>query len=147
MVALTQARGTPVRAVARLRRFWRAVGGRPLVLAAAAHDQLVARTSHLPHLIAAALVQCVGRDRPAHLIDFCGPGFRDTTRVASGSPEVWHDILKTNHRAVQAELRAFQRDLRQLNRLLTRVDFAAIRRFLDDNRTTRNNLVRPAAQR
>ena len=92
--------------------FWEELGTRVVLVSVAAHDQLVAVMSHLPHLIAALLVKHVARtDRAA--LDLCGPGFRDVTRIASGAPELWADILLSNADAVQEHLRAFNRELEE----------------------------------
>ena len=83
-------RRTPSR---RCARFWEALGCRVLELSPAEHDEIVALISHLPHLLAAALVNTVGRGKCRAPSSFCGPGFRDTTRVAAGPPAMWAEIL------------------------------------------------------
>ncbi len=142
-VAVTPLAETPPEAAEEVAHFWLSLGARVVLLDPGAHDLLVARTSHLPHLAASLLAQTVGRNRPAHLAEFCGPGFRDTSRVASGSPELWHDILKTNREAVLAELRAFRSELDALIRQLEEEDFQAVRRFLETARARRETLLNP----
>src|SRR5258707_5652135 len=68
---------------------------------------MVAAMSHLPHLIAALLVRHVAATNSAAL-ELCGPGFRDSTRIASGAPELWADILLSNSDAVKQQLLAFK---------------------------------------
>ena len=68
--------------------FWEALGCRVVTSSAAAHDEAVALISHLPHLVAAVLLQTVMRENPAAL-EWRGNGFLDTTRVASGPPAMW----------------------------------------------------------
>jgi prephenate dehydrogenase len=81
----------------RIEQLWRGVGGLPLHLTPDLHDQLVARTSHLPHLVASALVHLVlDPTASPEQARVCAGGFRDTTRVASGSPAMWRDIASMN---------------------------------------------------
>ena len=79
--------------------FWEELGTRVVPVSVAAHDQMVAAMSHLPHLVAALLVRHVASTNSA-AFDLCGPGFRDSTRIASGAPEFWADILLSNSDAI-----------------------------------------------
>ncbi|HEY8241149.1 MAG TPA: prephenate dehydrogenase dimerization domain-containing protein, partial [Kiritimatiellia bacterium] len=102
----------------------------------------VALTSHLPHLAAALLAVTVGRNGgDKRLAAFCGSGFRDTTRVAEGPPEIWDDILRTNQAQVAAELKAFGREVQDLVAVLERGDFAAVTAFLEKGRAARRALA------
>lgn len=104
-------------AVAAVADFWRTLGARVLQVDPAEHDRIVALISHLPHLLAAALINTVAAENPA-AFDFCGPGFRDTTRVAGGPPEMWAEILGTNRTAVRAAVEALIVKLREIATLL-----------------------------
>ena len=104
-------------AVTTIRSFWEALGGRVLELSPTAHDEIVALVSHFPHLLAAILVNLV-TEKNAAAFDFAGPGFRDTTRVASGPPEMWAEILRSNHAAVRASVEAMIEKLREIATLL-----------------------------
>ena len=73
--------------------YWRAVGSRVEVQTPAHHDRRFALLSHLPHLVAVAFMEVVGRDGP---FDDAGSGFRDFSRIAAGDADVWHDILHGN---------------------------------------------------
>jgi prephenate dehydrogenase len=107
-----------------------------------AHDQLLARTSHLPHCIAAALAATVGRPDPKHRVAFfCGSGFRDSTRIAEGSSEVWGDIVTTNRENLVNELRAFRDVLDRLVQAAGDADPKAIQEFLNQARAIRRALV------
>jgi prephenate dehydrogenase len=103
--------------VSTIHRFWETLGGRVLELSPASHDEIVALISHFPHLLAAVLVNLVG-EKNAAAFDFAGPGFRDTTRVASGQPEMWNEILRSNHTAVRASVEAMIEKLREIATLL-----------------------------
>ncbi len=90
---------TDAGALADVAAFWQRLGCRVVELPAAEHDECVALVSHLPHLVAAALVNTVAT-RNGHAFRVVGPGFRDTTRVAAGPPEMWREILRENAAAV-----------------------------------------------
>ena len=121
--------------------FWRGVGSVVRVMAPAEHDRIMARTSHLPHVVAALVAATVGRDDAAAEVGaFCGPGFRDVTRVAEGSPEVWLDILQSNRPAVVEELKAFQARLGAVLAALEGHEAAPLRRFLEESRAARRAL-------
>jgi len=104
-------------AVVAVHAFWEKLGGRVLELAPAAHDEVVALISHLPHLLAATLVNVVG-GKNAGAFDFSGPGFRDTTRVAAGPPAMWAEILRSNQAAVRTAAEAMIEKLREITTLL-----------------------------
>jgi len=106
-------------ALAQVAAFWEMLGSRVLRVAPAEHDRIVALISHLPHLLAAVLVDTVASENPA-AFDFCGPGFRDTTRVAGGPPAMWAEILGTNSTAVRAAAEALIEKLRGIATLLDR---------------------------
>ncbi|MFI1768406.1 prephenate dehydrogenase [Streptomyces sp. NPDC020800] len=80
-----------------------ACGARLVVMAAAEHDRAVALTSHAPHVVASALASALG-GAPQEVVDLCGAGIRDTTRIAAGETGLWSDILGSNAGAVAAAL-------------------------------------------
>ena len=104
-------------AVAEVRTFWQTLGGRVLEVSPAEHDEITALISHLPHLLAAALVHTVLGEN-ARAFAFSGPGFRDTTRVAAGPPAMWAEILRTNRTAVRKSAEALIEKLRGIITLL-----------------------------
>ena len=106
------------------------------------HDRMLARTSHLPHLLAALLASTVGREQPARLTRFCGPGFMDATRIAEGSPDIWLGIIASNRRAILDELRVIQAGMTSLVRSMERSDFVAVKRFLNQGRMRRRRLIK-----
>ncbi len=141
VTALTPVEGTAASVIARVEKLWSGVGSRVVRLAPEAHDELVARSSHLPHFVAALLVATAGRNHPVDLSKFCGPGFRSTTRVAAGSPEMWHDIVKTNRLAILAELRAYENQLGELIKAVEKQDFCKVKSFLERAQTLRKELL------
>ena len=116
---LTPEPSSDTAAVAELRAFWQTLGCRVLEVSPAAHDEIVALVSHLPHLLAATLVHTVLAENP-RAIEFSGPGFRDTTRVAAGPPAMWAEILRTNRDAVRKSAEAMIEKLRGILTLLDR---------------------------
>jgi prephenate dehydrogenase len=126
-------------AVSALRDFWHTLGCRVLEASPAAHDEMVALVSHLPHLLAAVLVQTVAEEN-ASAFDFCGPGFRDTTRVASGPPAMWAEILRANCDAVRKSTEAMIEKLREIATLLDREQ--PMTEFLSQAKAQRDRLRR-----
>jgi prephenate dehydrogenase len=108
---------------------WRALGARVVVWDAEGHDRAVAAISHLPHVIAWALVDAVNRYEPAAL-DLVAGGFRDTTRIAASDPTVWREILLANRDEVAVSLGAYREALADLERLIAEADPAALERYL-----------------
>jgi len=119
-----------------LKQFWESVGALVSIMTPDEHDRLIARTSHLPHLMAALLVAAVDRDG-SRVFPFCGPGFRDTTRIAAGSEDVWHDIVKSNAAAIRRELDVLREGLDDLCGRIDRGDFEAVRSLLAECRRKR----------
>ena len=128
---------TPPDALADVTAFWKSLGCRVRTLAPAEHDEIVALVSHLPHLLAATLVNTVAAQNPA-AFDFHGPGFFDTTRVAAGQPDLWAEILRTNSTAVRAGAEAMIEKLREITTLLDRE--APMKEFLTQAKTLRDAL-------
>jgi prephenate dehydrogenase len=139
MCVLTPTPKSPSDATQSLDQFWRAVGARVLRLSAADHDALVSRSSHLPHLVAAQLAHYVLDPRfPAEQSLLCATGFRDTTRIASGSPEMWRDIAWANRRNLDHALGDFMRRLRELKRALQQEDLQPIAEFFQQAKIRRD---------
>jgi prephenate dehydrogenase len=136
--------GAPADAVQDVQRLWELVGSEVILMDPDEHDRRLARTSHLPHMTAALLASCIARGEPgpSELAKFCGPGFRDATRLAEGSPDVWHDIAKTNCDALLEELRALADRLEHLRSLFQAGRWEEVRRFLSEARESRRNLIR-----
>jgi prephenate dehydrogenase len=108
---------------------WRQIGGRVMRMSPELHDELVARSSHLPHLLAANLAAYVLGQGNAEQAKLCANGFRDSTRIASGSPEMWRDIVVMNRGNVKAALGQFSAGLREFEKLLDKNDPAAVEEF------------------
>jgi prephenate dehydrogenase len=109
---------------------WRDVGGRVIRLDPDAHDLLVSRSSHLPHVLAAQLATFVLDPKsPAEQGKLCANGFRDSTRIASGSPEMWRDIVVMNRAHVLEAVKQFGAGLEEFRVLLERNDPRALEEY------------------
>ena len=126
-------------ALRKVARLWKAVGARVLEMSPETHDALVSRSSHLPHVVAAQLVNLVlGPGQPPHQPALCANGFRDTTRIASGSPEMWRDIALANRENLAGALDGLMGGLREFQRALKRRDVAALARFFESAKNRRD---------
>lgn len=121
---------------------WRAAGSRVIAIDSAEHDRCLARTSHLPHLAASILSAVVARgEGDENLAPFCGTGFRDATRLAEGSPEIWRDIVQSNRAAIARELRVLAEETERVLSLIEAGDIVAVEEFLSKTRQTRRKLL------
>lgn len=118
--------------------FWQAVGARTLRMSPETHDELVSRSSHLPHVVAAELANYVlSPIHPKHQAQLCATGFRDTTRIASGSPEMWRDISLANRKNLARVLGVFIEDLQEFQLALEKGDGRTIEEFFASARQRR----------
>ncbi len=114
-------------AVASVRLFWELCGAAVCELTPAQHDEVFAAVSHLPHLLSFALVHDIAqRDDRDLLLSFAASGFRDFTRIAASSPEMWRDICLANREALLGELGRYQRELETLHTALVAADAAKL---------------------
>ncbi len=139
-VILTPTERTDSHAVKRVGAFWEALGGRLVVLDPITHDRATAAISHLPHLVADALVDAVVRMDP-RFFEVAGRGFKDTTRIAASDPVVWREIFQDNRVALTEALGAFRAALDELDQLVATGDAAAIEQALDRIRQVREGVA------
>ena len=123
--------------IRKIAAFWRLLGCEVRTLPPGEHDRVIAFVSHLPHFLAAALIDLVCAEDPGWL-RFSGNGLRDATRVASGPPEMWAEIFDTNREGFRVALHAMIEKLRQADKLLQRP--AEMRRFLARAKQQRDQL-------
>ena len=122
-VVLTPNENTSAEAIKLVRELWQITGANVSEMTAQAHDQIFAAVSHLPHLLAFALVNnLANRPNAKQLFDFAASGFRDFTRIAGSSPEMWRDISLANKTALMNELEAYQSEISALQNLLKSED-------------------------
>ena len=99
---------------------WKALGCQVLRMSPEAHDAAYAAVSHLPHLIAFAMINGIASQAQGNdFMALAGPGFRDFTRIAASNPEVWRDILLANRQELLAQSRIFQQSLQSLEQLIS----------------------------
>ncbi len=122
-VVLTPLPETDPLAVATVAAAWQTCGARVRTLEAAEHDRVFAAVSHLPHLLAFALVhELAARPNAEDLFRFAASGFGDFTRIAASSPEMWRDIALANRAALQDEIAAFRVKLDELSAMIAASD-------------------------
>jgi prephenate dehydrogenase len=140
---LTRTPATADDALARVRALWEAVGARVEVMSPADHDALLARVSHLPHLVAYALVGAVAnapRVAGRRALHYAGTGFRDTTRIAGSPADVWRDVALANAPALRTAVAEFRTALDALDRLIAAGDAAGLEAALAAARSARRRL-------
>jgi prephenate dehydrogenase len=139
-VVLTPLAETDPDAVATVRALWEACGARVSEMTPTAHDAAFAAVSHLPHLLAFALVNMLASRPDAEtLLSFAGGGFRDFTRIAASSPEMWRDICMANRQALLAEMKGYRSELQFLIDALEKSDAASLLRAFERASRTRND--------
>ena len=127
MTILTPLLQTPAEPVTLVEKLWRAVGSRLCRLTPEDHDRAVAEASHVPHVLASLAARQLG----AIAAPVAATGFRDTTRIAGGSPDLWSDILLHNRQVVNQSLSAARAHLSALEQALASDDAAAVRAWLE----------------
>ena len=137
---VTPTKKTNRAALKKVKQFWQDVGSCVLELKPEVHDALVSRSSHLPHVVAATLASHVlNPAHPKNQAALCANGFRDTTRIASGSPEMWRDIALANRKNLAKSLEAFIADLQKFQRLVKKGDAKAIMKFFETAKQRRDD--------
>jgi prephenate dehydrogenase len=139
LVILTPTDRSLPSALERVREFWQALGARVMTLDPVTHDRAVAAISHLPHLVADALVDAVLRMNPRFL-DVAAAGFKDTTRIAASNARVWREIFQDNREALGEALGVFRRALDDLDALIARGDAGTIEEELERIKHARERL-------
>ena len=142
-VVLTPLADTRADALETVKALWQATGAQVETLDAALHDRIFAAVSHLPHLAAFALVdELAQRADGDTYFHFAASGFRDFTRIAGSSPEMWRDIALANREAVLAELDAYLAAIHTLRNTVDRNDADALLKMFSRARTARENWMK-----
>ena len=142
-VVLTPEPDTNASALAIVRALWEATGAQVEILDAVLHDRIFAAVSHLPHLAAFALVdELACRTDSDAFFRFAASGFRDFTRIAGSSPEMWRDIALANREAVLAELDAYLSALQALRQSVAAGDADALLEMFSRARAARENWMK-----
>lgn len=142
LCVLTSSARTDIHTLQRLQNLWEALHCRVMILTPEEHDLLVAAASHLPHIVAVNLVRSIEGISLEHekILPLLAGGFRDTTRVASGSPEMWRDICIANRRQIGAVLDRFAEAFRDTAGIMIDGDPERIERLFKDAKRFRDEL-------
>ena len=144
-VVLTPVPQTQASAVELVRTAWEHAGARVSTLAPEDHDRVFAAVSHLPHLLSFALVsEIASRADAPELFSFAAGGFRDFTRIAASSSEMWRDIALQNRDALLAELDRYGARLAVFRELIEKGDGPALERLMAEARSARTAWAAPA---
>jgi prephenate dehydrogenase len=141
VIITPSARSTP-EALDKIETLWRATGARVERMAPDTHDELLARASHLPQIVASALAAALADERVAGQLaaEFGAGGLRDTTRIAASSAEMWRDIGLTNREAILAALRLYRVTLDEFIATVERRDGAGLEALFERGRKMRERL-------
>jgi len=139
-VVLTPLAENSAAAVARVRKAWELCGAVVSELTPGQHDEVFAAVSHLPHLLAFTLVHDLAqRDNRDLLLSFAASGFRDFTRIAASSPEMWRDISLANRDALLREIEQYAAELYNLHQALEQRDAGKLEEIFSLARKVRSN--------
>lgn len=142
-VVLTPLAETRTDALETVRALWQATGAQVETLDPAQHDRVFAAVSHLPHLAAFALVDELAQRADGDIyFHFAASGFRDFTRIAGSSPEMWRDIALANKDALRAELDAYLAALHTLREAVSTEDAGALLNMFSRARTAREHWLK-----
>ena len=140
-VVLTPVQETASDAVDTVRSAWESVGAKVVTATAADHDRIFAAVSHLPHILAFALVsEIASRGNAQDLLGFAAGGFRDFTRIAASSPEMWRDVSLQNREALLAEIDRYSARLAIFRELIEKGDAQGLQRLMAEARSTRQSM-------
>jgi prephenate dehydrogenase len=138
-VILTPLAETNGEAVERVRAMWEAVGAVVRQMDVVHHDEVLAATSHLPHVLAFALVESLARmSGQREIFDYAAGGFRDFTRIASSDPVMWRDICLANRDAILAMIERFEEDIAALAGAIRERDAERLLVLFQDAKTARD---------
>ncbi|HZJ76425.1 MAG TPA: prephenate dehydrogenase [Oscillospiraceae bacterium] len=137
---LTPKRDTPVYAVEIVESMVKGLGAYTIHLPPDEHDLIVSRISHLPHVIAMILVNFIDKNKSISYLPFVGGGFRDTTRIASGNPDMWKDVLFANKKEIIKSIESFQLLLDEFKHCLECGNNEKVVQFLNNAKLIRDSI-------
>ena len=124
----------------KLTSFWSSLGGIVSKMTAEDHDQIFSTVSHLPHLLAFNLVNLINKKKNKEvLLNFAASGFRDFSRIAASSPEMWRDICLANKESILQDLVLFEKEINELKSFLELNDEDNLEKYLKNASTTRKD--------
>ncbi len=137
---LTPEKDTPDGAVETMEHIVKGLGAYTVYLSPDEHDLIVSRISHLPHIIAMTLINFVDKNKGVSYLPFVGGGFRDTTRIASGNPGMWRDILFANKKEIIRSMESFQLLLDEFKYYLEHNEDDGIIQSLENAKSIRDSI-------
>lgn len=139
-VVLTPIKENSIESISFIRSAWECCGAVVSELTAEQHDEVFAAVSHLPHLLSFALVHDLAqRQNRDQLLSFAASGFRDFTRIAASSPEMWRDICMANRSALLGELASYMQELATIHAALSECDADKLQEIFSLAREVRGN--------
>jgi len=127
-----------------VKNFWEMIGSKTILLSASQHDKKLALTSHLPHILSSLLIDVFEKnknDSNDDIYSFCGTGFNDVSRLASGSSDIWKDIILTNSKEIINQLEILQESVNNLYRLISNDDSDEIYSWLNETAQLREKII------
>lgn len=126
--------------VERLRYLWEIIGSKVVNMTAEEHDRIFAYTSHLPHVVACALMNSLSHQESSEqLFDLASNGFYDFTRIASANPEIWRDICLTNKNELLASIKVFSKQLQHIETMIENHQTNALGNIFMEAKNARDN--------
>ena len=143
---LTPSDETDIDSIESIQTLWKGCGAHTSLMTPYQHDEMLAMTSHLPHILAFTFMNHMLSNSTEKnedtLLNFAGSGFRDFTRIASSSPEMWKDICLANRRLLLQQIRVYQNELARMNEILEDGDGAALEKFFLNAQITRGKFLK-----
>lgn len=141
-VILTPSHETSVRALERVTALWESTGAMVTTLSVDVHDEYLAASSHLPHLLAFAFIDALSNHaQKSEVFRFTGGGFRDFTRIASSDPHLWQEIMLTNDKAIIPAIDQVMQQLSVLRDAIESGDAATLTHCFERAKSVRDRLV------
>jgi prephenate dehydrogenase len=141
-VILTPLPETEPQACTQVATMWRHTGAEVIEMSVVHHDEVLAATSHLPHLLAYSLVDTLAQmEERTEIFRFAAGGFRDFTRIASSDPRMWHDICLANREAILKALTHFNQGLTELTQAIEKGHSEQIEKIFTQAKTARDKFV------
>jgi len=137
---LTPTKKTSLKTLEVVRKFWQLLGTKVFFLSPQLHDYLLARSSHLPHLLAASLVNLIAENRSEYSAQVLGPSFRDLTRIASSEPEIWTEISLFNRKQIIRAMQRFRNIILEMENLLKKKERKKIIKFFEKAKNYREKI-------
>ena len=141
IVVITKLSGTSQTTEDICNDFWSLLGAKTIQINSEDHDKYFAKTSHLPHLIAFALMSMISKSRETKKEIFTGGGLKDFTRIASSDPKMWEDIFMSNQINMLEVIKSFKSELDQLEKLIKKSDSERLNQFISSAKEFRDSLI------